>query len=175
VERHERYRPVTGGSTFCNIYAYDYCFLAGAFIPRVWWTSSALTRLERGEEVPVSIGNTVVEVNANALSDWFEEHGRTFGWRRTFDLDDLQQAANAGAVGIIVARRAQSNRSGHITAVAPESGAIQAVRKDGAVSAPVQSEAGARNHARGTGTGRWWLRSESGGPKFSRFGFWVHE
>jgi hypothetical protein len=34
---HKRYQP-RDGLTFCNIYAHDYCFLAGVYLPRVWWT-----------------------------------------------------------------------------------------------------------------------------------------
>ncbi|MEM7352873.1 MAG: glycoside hydrolase family 19 protein, partial [Acidobacteriota bacterium] len=37
---HRRYWPKRG-TTFCNIYAYDYCYLAGVFLPRVWWTERA--------------------------------------------------------------------------------------------------------------------------------------
>ena len=34
---HVRYQP-HDGLTFCNIYAHDYCHLAGVYLPRVWWT-----------------------------------------------------------------------------------------------------------------------------------------
>ena len=48
VESSERYaRSAT--QTFCNVYAADYCYLAEAYLPRVWWTDSALLRLGAGE------------------------------------------------------------------------------------------------------------------------------
>ena len=33
---HLRYQP-HDGLTFCNIYAHDFCFLTGCYLPRVWW------------------------------------------------------------------------------------------------------------------------------------------
>lgn len=41
VEPSARY--VAGkGKTYCNIYAYDFCYLNDVYLPRVWWTSDAL-------------------------------------------------------------------------------------------------------------------------------------
>jgi hypothetical protein len=169
VERSARYQPI-GGTTFCNIYAYDYCCLAAAYLPRVWWTADAVARLRAGEAVGVKYGSTVRELNANALHDWLEEFGTTFGWRRTFDRDDLQNAANGGGVGVIVARRTDLNRSGHISIVVPEGGGTRRARRAaGEVTVPLQSQAGASNFRYGTSTGAWWQST-----KFSRFAFWVH-
>src|SRR5262249_8430070 len=47
---NKRYQPV-GGTTFCNIYAHDYCFLAGVYLPRVWWTANALIAISQGKNV----------------------------------------------------------------------------------------------------------------------------
>jgi hypothetical protein len=38
---HKRYQP-RDGLTFCNIYTHDYCYLAGVYLPRVWWTQAAI-------------------------------------------------------------------------------------------------------------------------------------
>jgi hypothetical protein len=92
-----------------------------------------------------------------------------FGWRRTFDLDTLQAAANAGGVAIIVARRADANRSGHITVVVPETASRRAERSGGDLTVPLQSQAGAKNFRYGT-AGPWWLAT-----KFSKYGLWVHD
>lgn len=166
VDRSERYRP-RGGTTYCNIYAYDYAFLAGAYLPRVWWTSAALRELDGGKSVAARYGATVTELNANALCDWFEQHGGDFGWRRTFDLDELQGAANRGEVGIVVAQRADLNRSGHIVAAVPETPAHRAVRAGGHVDRPLQSQAGSQNFRYG-GT-KFWTEE-----KFRKHGFWLH-
>src|SRR4051812_40345925 len=40
VTRSLRYMP--GTQTYCNIYAHDFCYLAGVYLPRVWWNSKAL-------------------------------------------------------------------------------------------------------------------------------------
>ena len=46
--------------------------------------------------------------------------GPRFGWRQTGTLTKLQTEANAGAVGLIVARRKIDGKSGHIVMVVPE-------------------------------------------------------
>ncbi len=166
---HLRYQP-RAGLTFCNIYCHDFCQLAGAYLPRVWWSSRALIALAQGQAVEPLIGDTIREMRANDLFRWLREFGPSFGWRQTGTLTALQQAANQGALGLIVARRKEDGRSGHIVMVAPETGAEHA-RRDaaGEVTAPLQSQAGATNFRRGTGGPNWW-RAE----QFAESAFWVH-
>jgi hypothetical protein len=169
VERGARWKP-TSSSTFCNIYAYDVCYLAGAYMPRVWWTHDALSRLERGEQVAPRYDATVRELNANALTNWFEDHGATFGWKRHFDAGELQEAANKGHLAVIVAQRTDLNRSGHIQMVAPETSAHQARRDGSRVNLPLQSQAGTRNFCYGfLGNSKWWTNPS----QFRKHGFWV--
>lgn len=172
VEAGARWRP-GGGATFCNIYAYDVCYLAGAFLPRVWWKPAALARLMAGEPVVPRYDVTVQELNANALADWFEDHGARFGWSRTFDLGVLQNAANEGRLAVIVAQRTNLNRSGHIQIVAPEHGDQQALRRaDGTVALPLQSQAGTRNFRYGfLGRSAWWANP----TQYRKHGFWTHQ
>ena len=54
---HLRYQP-HDGLTFCNVYAHDYCHLAGVYLPRVWWSAQAQLRLAAGDAVQPLIGNT---------------------------------------------------------------------------------------------------------------------
>jgi hypothetical protein len=166
---HARYQP-RSGLTFCNVYAHDYCHLAGVYLPRVWWSAPALLALAGGGQVEPLIGATVSEMRANDLFRWLDEHGPRFGWRRTGTLDKLQQAANQGAVALIVARRKEDGRSGHIAAVVPEGGDWRARRDgQGEVTSPLQSQAGAGNFRRGHGRPRWWL-----GPEFADSAYWIH-
>ncbi|WP_065753405.1 hypothetical protein [Bradyrhizobium paxllaeri] len=166
---HRRYKP-RNGLTFCNIYAHDYCILAGVYLPRVWWTPGAIERLARGEKVEPLIDNTIMEMRANALFRWLRDFGPRFGWRQTSTLTKLQQEANIGAVGLIVARRKQDGKSGHIVAVVPETNDHRAARNAaGEVTRPLQSQAGARNFRRGTGTLNWWK-----GDQFAESAFWLH-
>jgi len=167
VERGARYQP-TVTSTFCNIYAYDYCYLAGVYLPRVWWTNSALVQLARGTAVAVRYGDTVHELNANSLFSWLVDMGSQFGWRRIFDLDEMQAHANAGGVGVICAQRTELNRSGHIVAVVPETAAQSAARTGGRVVRPLQSQAGRQNFRYTNGPRAWWQ-----GAEFREFGFFV--
>lgn len=168
-ERHVRYQP-RAGSTFCNIYAHDFCHLAGVYLPRVWWTQDALLRLQAGQTLEPLIGNTIQELRANDLFRWLSAFGLTFGWRRTGTLSKLQTEVNQGAMGLIVARRNQDGRSGHIVVVVPEIGEHRA-RRDAAgdVIAPLQSQAGSSNFRIGTGRPQWWL-----GQEFAESAFWLH-
>ena len=81
-ETHRRYQP-RDGLTFCNIYAHDFCHLAGVYLPRVWWTQRAALDLAQGKAVEPLIGNTITEVRANDLFRWLHDFGLEFGWRRT--------------------------------------------------------------------------------------------
>lgn len=167
VDSNKRYLPGSA-TTYCNIYAYDYCFLAGCYLPRVWWTRKAIALIAAGTPVKLQYAATVTELNANSLYNWFEEFGTDFGWRRTMSMEDLQVAANEGQVGIIVGQRTDLNRSGHICAVVPESAGHKAKRdKQGKITVPLQSQAGANNFLFG---GRvWWT-----GTQFRKFSFWIH-
>ena len=166
VEDKARYQPKPT-STYCNIYAYDYCYLAGVYMPRVWWMSSALAKLKAGESVQPAYGETVQELNANALFDWFRDFGPTFGWKRTFDLTEMQNAANDGQVVIISAQHKIPNRSGHICPVVPETASKKAVRSGSTVARPLQSQAG--RHNRKYQTSIWWTMAV-----YRNFGFWIN-
>lgn len=166
---HKRYQP-RAGATFCNIYCHDFCYLAGAYLPRTWWSATAIARISRGADVAPLIENTVYEMRANGLFHWLREFGAGFAWRRVGDLDSLQQAANQGGVALIVARRKENGKPGHIVAVIPESDAHRAKRnKEGDVGSPLQSQAGSRNFQFGTGAPSWWKRGQ-----FADFAFWLH-
>jgi hypothetical protein len=168
VEESARYRAGSG-ETYCNIYAYDYCYLAGVYLPRVWWTPRAFSDLTAGREVRVLYGETVRELNANALHDWLIDFGSDFGWQRVSSVEDLQRAANGGGVAIICAQRKELNRSGHICVVVPERPPDAAKRTGESVRLPLQSQAGTRNFCYSCGTSAWWS-----GDQFRAFGFWVH-
>ncbi|OEC93562.1 hypothetical protein [Rhizobium sp. YK2] len=166
---HARYQP-RDGLTFCNIYTHDYCFLAGAYLPRVWWTPKALIALSHGTAVTPLIGDTIDEMRANDLFRWLRDFGPMFGWRQTGTLTKLQQSANQGGLGIIIARRKEEGRSGHMVMVVPESDTFAATRNAaGDVIAPLQSQAGAVNFRRGVGRPTWWSDD-----RFAESAFWIH-
>lgn len=167
--RHTRYRP-RGGLTFCNIYAHDYCHLAGVYLPRVWWTPRAIELIARGNSVEPLYGNTIDEQRANDLFRWLRDFGRRFDWRRAATLSELQTEVNQGAIGLIVARRKQDGLSGHIVAVVPETEEHRAKRdRSGEVVAPLQSQAGAVNFRYGTSRRDWFK-----GDEFAESAFWLH-
>ena len=166
---HMRYRP-TSTSTFCNIYAHDYCFLAGVYLPRVWWLPGAVERLAQGKRVEPLYEKTIDEQRANDLFRWFRDFGDRFGWRQTSTLTKLQEAANLGGIGIIVARRKLEGRSGHIVVAVPETNGEKAKRNRlGEVTAPLQSQAGSVNFQYSTSRPEWWK-----GEQFADSAFWIH-
>lgn len=166
---HKRYQP-RDGLTFCNIYAHDYCALSGVYLARVWWTQPALMKIAIGQQVQAKIGATVDEVRANDLFRWLRDFGTTFGWSRATSVTELQDHANSGGVSLIVARRKEDGRSGHIVAVVPET-ATESAKRDalGAVTLPLQSQAGSVNFRYNRSAPNWWL-----GSRFAESAFWMH-
>ncbi|MCX7228199.1 MAG: hypothetical protein NTW15_04175 [Burkholderiales bacterium] len=166
---HARYWP-RDSLTFCNVYAHDYCFLANVYLPRVWWKPKALMAIARGEKVEPLLGTTIEEQRANQLFSWLDEFGVEFGWRRASNLTELQTEVNQGAVGVVVARRAESARPGHVSVVVAETDEWRAKRdQSGAVTHVLQSQAGSKNFKYGTVARNWWL-----GAQFADFAFWLH-
>src|SRR5258708_2940036 len=151
---HLRYKP-GGGITFCNIYAYDLAYLMGRdlnkyYIPRVWWTDAAASKINNGHPQVPSFSSNLREMTANDLHGWFDSFGSNFGWSKQDDLNALQEFVNAtGDMGVIVGKKAVGH--GHITIVVPEpsavpAGAFSAVRNPaGEVINPLQSQAGSTN------------------------------
>jgi hypothetical protein len=154
--------------TYCNIYAYDYCYLAGVFLPRVWWRNKALIRLKEGQAVEPLYDVTVDEVRANDLFTWLEEWGEDYKWTRTYDLNELQSKVDLGGVGVICAQNINPSASGHICCVVPESGDKIATREGGKVVCPLLSQAGAINLPY-YNNNKWWVRLSS---RFRHIGFW---
>ncbi|WP_282605792.1 hypothetical protein [Pelagibius sp. Alg239-R121] len=166
---HKRYQP-RSNTTFCNIYAHDYCALAGVYLPRVWWTERAVIEIAKGEKVKPRYGSTLREMRANDIFRWLDDHGASFGWRRASSLTDVQDNANQGAVALIIARRKNEGRSGHVSIVVPETDKHAARRNRlSEVTAPLQSQAGSRNFNYSAGTTGWW-----NAEKFADSAFWFH-
>lgn len=172
VTNSRRYLP-TDRHTFCNIYAYDFCYFTKAYLPRVWWYDSAIRRLASEQEVEVKYGETVREMNANSLHDWLLEWGDEFKWHRAMDgVNVFQETINQnGGIGLICARRRDRSRSGHITIVLPENQGIRARRVQGDIVSPLQSQAGAQNLKYfSTEKGAWWSHD-----RYDSFVMFFHE
>jgi hypothetical protein len=164
-----RYQP--DGVTFCNVYAADYCYLAGVYLPRVWWKDKAIASILGGTVPPVAYDQTVREMRADDLCEWLTDYGAQFGWRRVFDETALQNAANAGGIGVICADREAVGKPGHISVVVPENGTHKATRDaDNHVVQPLQSQAGGKNYRYGSAGPTWWR-----GAQFKAFVFFVHD
>ncbi|HEX8279982.1 MAG TPA: hypothetical protein VF551_01285, partial [Chthoniobacterales bacterium] len=127
-------------------------------------------RLACGGTVEPLYENTIDEQRANDLFRWFRDFGLRFGWRQTSTLTKLQEAANLGGIGIIVARRKIDGKSGHIVAVVPETDDAKAKRdREGNVVAALQSQAGTVNFRYRASANEWWK-----GEQFADSAFWIH-
>lgn len=165
---HRRYQP-RDGLTFCNIYTHDYCARAQVYLPRVWWNQAALIKIAAGQTLAPKLGGTVDEMRANDLFRWLRDFGQVFGWRRAATLTELQNHANMGGVSLIVARRKEDGRSGHIVMVVPETSDETAKRDStGNVIMPLQSQAGSVNFRYSRSSPNWWKDA-----RFAESAFWM--
>lgn len=168
----ERYVP-TKKYTYCNIYAYDYAYLANAWLPRVWWTEKAIKEILSGKKVVPRYTlnpktDTLRELRANGLFKWFNDYGVECNWRKVDNYDELQDAAQNGEVGVIVAATKDPDESGHITLVVPETATHKAKRnRAGKVTAPLQSQAGRTNR-------KYFDSNWEKGTQFRGYSYWVH-
>lgn len=153
VEKSARYRRKPN-ATYCNIYAHDFAYLMRAYLPRVFWYDRAIEQ----QNFKCVYGSTVGELNANALWEWFEKYGSTFGWEKLESTSQAQRKANAGECVIMVAANKNRKRSGHIVVVVPESDRMRGVGSGGITIWPAQSQAGGTNHK--YFATRWWVGME---------------
>lgn len=154
-------RYQSGASSYCNVFAVDFAYAMGAFLPRVWWNDpeGALAASQRGEPLD---GFSTFEVRANGLHKWLNEWGRRFGWALLGDAHDEaalregQSFANKGHVSVITGSTDPpealqwSTGGGHVTVIRPETEAAGKGTEDEQCAAattsgayiPLQAEAG---------------------------------
>ena len=164
-------QPTGGGTTFCNIYAHDYCFLANVYLPRVWWTPGAIEQLARGEKVELLYEKTIDEQRANDLFRWLRDFGPRFGWRQTGTLTKLQEAANLGGIGIIVARRKIDGkiRAHRGRSSGDERSESQTRQQRISDELHCKVRRGVRNFRYRAAPVQWWT-----GDQFADSAFWIH-
>lgn len=175
VENSGKYKR-TIKDTYCNLYAYDYAYLCGVFLPRMWWRDNCVAELKNKKSVEFKETN-LQEMRANDIFNWFENHSQLFDWQRLIpensDYTEIQEAANSGKVVIISGYNKQGGH-GHICAVVPETANNLAVREQNKVVRPLQSQAGGTNKKYFTTKPNWWGQGKLNSFKYN-FGFWIHE
>lgn len=158
--------------TYCNVYAYDYCYFSKVYLPTVWWTDDALERVLQGCDEEVVFGETVDRIYSSAIHDWFLQWGSHFGWQRLFTADEIQEKVNTnGGIGIICAKRKEKGLSGHIVPVVPEANLNKAYRENGVVVYPLQSQAGKLNYNYFSEVRKDWWNDEL----YSSYVFYYHD
>jgi len=158
--------------TYCNVYSFDYCHFAQVYLPTVWWTEDALEQVLAGEEVAAVFGETVDHIYSSAIHDWFLKWGASFGWKRMFTLEEMQDEVNTnGGVGIICAKRKIKGLSGHIVPVVPETRVKKAYRENGVLIYPLQSQAGKLNYNYFSKARKDWWNHE----RYSSHVFYYHD
>jgi hypothetical protein len=170
VEHHLRYQR-TVDDTYCNVYAYDYCYYSKVYLPTVWWTTAALEKLALGQDQEAIFNQTVERIYSSALTDWFPKWGIYFGWEKVETADEIQNKVNScGGIGIICAQRKEKGLSGHIVPIVPETDLHQAYRENGLVVYPLQSQAGKLNHNYFSELRKDWWKDEL----YSSYVFYYH-
>lgn len=171
VEGSLRYER-TIEDTYCNVYSFDYCYFSKVYLPTVWWTDEALRKVLDGQEVEAIFGETVDHIYSSAIHDWFLKWGASFGWKRMFSVEEIQNEVNANSgIGIICAKRKEIGLSGHIVPVVPESDEHKAIRENGVVIYPLQSQAGKLNHNYFSDVKKDWWNDEM----YSSHVFYYHD
>ncbi|WP_430405734.1 hypothetical protein [Fluviicola sp.] len=171
VKHSLRYQR-TVDDTYCNVYAYDFCYFAQVYIPTVWWTAESLEKILAGQEVEPVFDQTVARIYSSAIHDWLLMWGASFGWKRMTDLDEIQRKVNEeGGVGIICAKRKIVGLSGHIVPIVPETAAKKAYRENGVVIYPLQSQAGKLNYNYFSKARKDWWNHE----RYSSHVFYYHD
>jgi len=171
VKHSMRYRR-TIDDTYCNVYAYDFCYFSKVYLPTVWWTAESLAKIAAGEEVVPVFDETVARIYSSAIHDWFLKWGADFGWKRMTDLDEIQRKVNnEGGIGIICAKRKIVGLSGHIAPIVPETAAKKAYRENGVVIYPLQSQAGKLNYNYFSKARKDWWNHE----RYSAHVFYYHD
>ncbi len=171
VENNLRYQR-TVEDTYCNVYSYDYCYFSKVYLPTVWWTDESLKKVLEGQKVEPVFEQTVDRIYSSAIHDWFLEWGASFGWKRMFTADEIQNKVNTeGGVGIICAKRKEKGLSGHIVPVVPETDLHKAYRENGIVVYPLQSQAGKENYNYFSEVRKDWWNDEL----YSSYVFYYHE
>lgn len=150
VENSPRYKR-TRSSTYCNIYAHDFATLMGAYLPRVWWNEPVI---KKGIFDRVKYNETIHELSANKLYEWFEEYSADFGWSEIKTVTEAVKLSDQGRCVIIVAAKKKKSSSGHITVGVPQTDEHKAMGARGTYIWPLQSQAGAVN--RKQFTNKWW-------------------
>lgn len=115
VEHAARYKADALRS-WCNIFVTD--VLTAMDLPPTHWVN------EKGD--PAREGKDNIELNANGMAKWFEEHGGRFGWISA----DRQSAVDAAARGhvVVVSYQNPTGHSGHVAILLPEGTIAQAGR-----------------------------------------------
>lgn len=171
VKNNLRYQR-TVEDTYCNVYAYDFCYFSKVYLPTVWWTDESLEKVLNGEEVVPVFEETVVPIYSSAIHDWLLKWGASFGWKRMTDLNEIQEKVNnEGGVGIICAKRKIVGLSGHIVPIVPETKKKKAYRENGVVIYPLQSQAGKLNYNYFSKARKDWWNHE----RYSSHVFYYHD
>lgn len=158
--------------TYCNVYTYDYCYFSRVYVPTIWWTEDALRKILDGQEIEAIFGETVDHIYSSAIHNWFLKWGASFGWKRMFTVDEIQNNVNAnGGIGIICAKRKKVGFSGHIVPVVPETDVKKAYRENGIVKYPLQSQAGKSNYHYFSKARKDWWNHE----RYSSHVFYYHD
>ena len=109
LQDSERYKHTFPEKDLSGLYLYDVAYLAGAYVPRIWYSNVKLPS-------PLNIRI----LNNNDLYEWFTDHSANFGWEEISDIKLAQQYAGVGHLVTIAASPKNKRMSGRFTIVVPD-------------------------------------------------------
>ena len=153
VQSNKRYQPASG-RTYCNIFAWDVMSAMNVSLPH--WI--------KNNEPATSTTSGANELNANAVYNWLQEYGASYGWSKVDNAYDAQKRANDGYPTIAIWKNT-SGASGHVAVVRPEGNGYTYTDTKG----PVIAQAGASNYNYCN------VKTGFGANKMSAILYWTHD
>ena len=108
LQEGDRYRKPADNMT--GLFLYDVAYLAGAYVPRVWYSDANLSE------------EKLRELDTNDLFDWFTDYSREFGWKPVADFVTAQEYASVGNLVVIIAQARNRYKNGVATIIVPMEG-----------------------------------------------------
>ena len=116
---HEADRYKKTGDNLSGLFLYDVAYLAGAYVPRVWYSDASLSEEGIGKEVS---DERLRELNNNDLFDWFKIYSREFGWKPVADFVTAQEYASVGNLVVIISQARNRYKHGLVSVIVPQDG-----------------------------------------------------
>lgn len=137
---------------FTHLFAADVCYLAGAYLPILWYQNT-----DKPEGVKI-------QMNSLAIWEWYKDFGFVFGWHEVPDFKIAQEYADIGHIVTIIALPKSISGRGQMSIILPSIHKYELCKNSFSKDAPPQSRGGHEFLQT-----KWYK-----GPKYSDFKIYVN-